>query len=78
MLRGTNFCAQNLVRMLNMASILKNAQKSSSREPVGQFFHRTWYVICSIWDSSPSQFVQSNDGPWKTLTNFTARYVLET
>ena len=50
-LGGRKDCARNLGRMLNMAAMLTNAQKSSSPEPVGRLSRN---LVCSIWDSSPS------------------------
>ena len=53
-LGGTKFCGQNLGQMINMATMLKNAQnaqKSSFSELVGRLSRS---LVCSIRDLSPS------------------------
>ena len=45
------FCVQNPGRIFNMATMLTNAQKSSSLEPVGGFLRN---FVCSIRDLSQS------------------------
>ena len=71
--RKTKFYAQNLGWMLNMATMLTNAQNLLLQNWWVDF-HEAWYIALGRYPI----IVCTDDDPRMTLTYFTARSILET